>query len=75
MFFWRRALALSALTTRVTAQYYLGYDGDKPMLENSPPRTGTSAMLRFGCSQVVIERLDPYVDSSMGRGRNSKRQG
>lgn len=37
-----------------------GVELDKPMLMG-PPRTGRGAMLRFGCSQVVIERLDPYV--------------
>jgi len=37
-----------------------GVELDEPMLRGGP-RTGPGAMLRFGCSQVVIERLDPYV--------------
>ena len=50
--------ALSALASVAAAQYYEGYEEDAPMLQG-PPRTGPGAMLRFGCSQVVIERLDP----------------
>lgn len=53
-----RFITLSALVHVGAAQYYEGYEGDKPMLMG-PPRTGPGAMLRFGCSQVVIERLDP----------------
>lgn len=53
-----RFIAVSVLTHPAAAQYYEGYEGDKPMLMG-PPRTGPGAMLRFGCSQVVIERLDP----------------
>lgn len=45
---------------RADEEPYPGYELDKPML-GGPPRTSSSAMLRFGCSQVVIERLDPYV--------------
>lgn len=51
-------LALSALVSLSMAQS--GIELDQPMLQG-PPRTGPTAMLRFGCSQVVIERLDPYV--------------
>jgi hypothetical protein len=58
MMLWSYGMALSAAVTRVTAQYYPGYELDEPMLRG-PPRTGPGAMLRFGCSQVVIERLDP----------------
>jgi hypothetical protein len=57
-------LTASALAAFAAAQYYEGYEGDEPMLRGQPPRTSTSAMLRFGCSQVVIERLDPYVQVS-----------
>ena len=50
--------ALSILVGYVAAQ--TGVDLDAPMLAGGP-RGGSGAMLRFGCSQVVIERLDPYV--------------
>jgi hypothetical protein len=56
--FWSRASMLSALAGIAAAQFYEGYELDEPMLRG-PRRTGSSAMLRFGCSQVVIERLDP----------------
>ncbi|KAL2153823.1 hypothetical protein VTH82DRAFT_2498 [Thermothelomyces myriococcoides] len=46
---------------RADEEPYPGYELDKPML-GGPPRTSSSAMLRFGCSQVVIERLDPLVE-------------
>ena len=59
--FWSLASALSALAAVAAAQYYEGYEGDEPMLRGTPPRTNPGAMLRFGCSQVVIDRLDPYV--------------
>jgi hypothetical protein len=36
----------------------LGAQLDAPMLRGGRPN-GPGAMLRFGCSQVVIERLDP----------------
>lgn len=55
---WPCALVASALVGRGATQS--GVDLDEPMLRGGP-RTGTSAMLRFGCSQVVIERLDPCV--------------
>lgn len=38
-----------------------GIELDGPMLRG-PPRRSNSAMLRFGCSQVVTERLDPLVN-------------
>ena len=38
-----------------------GVDLDQPMLTGGR-RPGAGAMLRFGCSQLVIERLDPYVN-------------
>ncbi len=37
-----------------------GVDLDQPMLTGGR-RPGAGAMLRFGCSQLVIERLDPCV--------------
>jgi len=49
-------IALSALAGYGAAQS--GTDLDQPMLRGGRPR-GPGAMLRFGCSQVVIERLDP----------------
>ena len=53
---WSLALALSALVGHGATQ--TGVELDQPMLRGGP-RRGSSAMLRFGCSQVVIERLDP----------------
>jgi hypothetical protein len=50
--------ALLALAHRAAAQ--TGVELDEPMLRGGRP-TGPQAMLRFGCSQVVIERLDPYM--------------
>jgi len=32
---------------------------------------GVDALLRFSCSQLVVERLDPYVDP----GRRGARRG
>jgi hypothetical protein len=58
MMFLCRISTLSALAGLAAGQYYEGYELDEPMLRG-PPRTGSTAMLRFGCSQVVIERLDP----------------
>ena len=55
-------LALSALAGHVIAQDGTGIELDRPMLGGAPsgaPRK--TAMLRFGCSQIVIERLDPCV--------------
>ncbi|KAK7996563.1 CTR2 long splice variant [Apiospora arundinis] len=43
---------------------YNGSDLDAPMLAGGP-RGGQGAMLRFGCSQAVIERLDPLVNPAM----------
>jgi hypothetical protein len=54
-------LTISIFLALVAAQYYEGYELDEPMLRAIPNRTSPMAMLRFGCSQVVIERLDPYV--------------
>jgi len=36
-----------------------GMELDSPMLRGPPRRATPLSMLRFGCSQVVIERLDP----------------
>lgn len=63
--FWSSVVALSALASRATAQYE-GYEGDLPMLGGGGPRNSPTAMLRFGCSQIVIERLDPYVLDGYG---------
>jgi len=56
-------LALSALAGHVAAQTGTGIELDLPMLGGAPssgaPRK--TAMLRFGCSQIVIERIDPLV--------------
>ncbi|CAI6341417.1 unnamed protein product [Periconia digitata] len=41
-----------------------GVDLDAPMLIGGGIR-GPGAMLRFGCSQIVIERLDPLVNPGM----------
>jgi hypothetical protein len=49
-------VALSALIGHVTSQS--GVELDAPMLRGGRPN-GPGAMLRFGCSQVVVERLDP----------------
>lgn len=57
-------IALSALLGRSSAQSpadILGAELDAPMV-GSGGRAGPGAMLRFGCSQVVIERLDPFVN-------------
>ncbi|KAH9906899.1 hypothetical protein F4778DRAFT_800843 [Xylariomycetidae sp. FL2044] len=43
---------------------YNGSDLDAPMLMGGRPN-GPGSMLRFGCSQVVIERLDPLVNPSL----------
>ena len=59
-------LALAALLGgHAKAQEGTGQELDRPMLGSGGqqgPRK--SAMLRFGCSQIVIERLDPSVFSS-----------
>lgn len=58
-------LALSALLGGSSAQSpadILGAELDAPMV-GSGGRAGPGAMLRFGCSQVVIERLDPFVNN------------
>ena len=53
-------LALCAITSHhVAAQW--GVELDEPMLRGGRSR-GPLSMLRFGCSQVVIERLDPLVN-------------
>lgn len=49
---------LLALAQYVSAQ--TGVELDEPMLRGGRPN-GPQAMLRFGCSQLVIERLDPYI--------------
>ncbi|KAK4183224.1 hypothetical protein QBC35DRAFT_443732 [Podospora australis] len=56
------AIALSALLGFTTAQ--TGVELDQPMLgpPGANPAPRRTAMLRFGCSQVVIERLDPLVN-------------
>ncbi|KAF2707741.1 hypothetical protein K504DRAFT_458220 [Pleomassaria siparia CBS 279.74] len=59
---WATILTLSALMSNAVAQS--GVDLDKPMLGGGG-RIGPGAMLRFGCSQVVIERLDPLVNPAM----------
>lgn len=51
-------VALSALIHQAASQ--TGVELDEPMLRGGRP-TGPQAMLRFGCSQLVIERLDPFV--------------
>ena len=51
-------VALSGLAGHVAAQGGYGVELDMPMLGGGA-RNSKSAMLRFGCSQVVIERLDP----------------
>lgn len=63
---WSSFLALLALTSRGFTQSpadILGAELDAPMLGGGI-RTGPGAMLRFGCSQVVIERLDPFVSNT-----------
>ncbi len=58
-------LALLALVGASSAQSpadILGAELDAPMVRGGR-RVGASAMLRFGCSQVVVERLDPFVIS------------
>lgn len=66
--FWSRLVALSALALgRAAAQG--GADQDEPMLRGGGgARRSSAAMLRFGCSQVVIERLDPCVLHSQDGG-------
>ncbi len=52
------AIALSALLGHVAGQ--TGVELDRPMLgPGGGGRRGPGAMLRFGCSQISIERLDP----------------
>lgn len=71
--FWACVLALSALVGHAATQGSNGQGGngqggnnqsgnplDAPMLANGGIQ-GPGAMLRFGCSQSVIERLDPCV--------------
>jgi hypothetical protein len=60
---WYSTLALTALLAYASAQSpsdILGAELDAPMMGNGQ-RTSPVAMLRFGCSQSVIERLDPLV--------------
>jgi hypothetical protein len=57
---WSSFFALAGLVARVASQGGYGVELDAPMLGGGPRRSET-AMLRFGCSQVVIERLDPCV--------------
>ncbi|AEO54532.1 hypothetical protein MYCTH_2297192 [Thermothelomyces thermophilus ATCC 42464] len=59
--FFSYLLACGKFAGLARAEYYPEYELDEPMLRG-PPRTSSSAMLRFGCSQVVIERLDPLVE-------------
>jgi hypothetical protein len=61
MMLWAGFIALSALVHDVTAQS--GIDLDGPMLRGGGPR-GTSAMLRFGCSQV--RNYDLSVNTRLG---------
>ena len=63
---WSSLLSLSAVIAQVAAQGAQGQTAaergmelDKPMLRGPPRRATPVSMLRFGCSQVVIERLDP----------------
>ncbi|KAK8119867.1 uncharacterized protein PG998_004493 [Apiospora kogelbergensis] len=65
--FWYAVLILAAHASGAYSQSdgsYNGSDLDAPMLAGGP-RGGQGAMLRFGCSQVVIERLDPLVNPHM----------
>jgi hypothetical protein len=55
-------VALSGVVFHAAAQGGYGVELDAPMLGGGGPRTSKTAMLRFGCSQVVIERLDPCVN-------------
>jgi len=58
---WSFTLALLALGNWAIAQSpsdVLGAALDAPMLGGGR-RTGSTAMLRFGCSELVVERLDP----------------
>ncbi len=55
--FWSGLVALWAFAGLAATQ---GSDLDEPMLRGGR-RRGSGSMLRFGCSQVVIERLDPCV--------------
>lgn len=59
---WLSLLALSAVVAGAAAQGQSaaerGMQLDSPMLQG-PRRATPVSMLRFGCSQVVIERLDP----------------
>jgi hypothetical protein len=59
--------AFAALALQVVAQSepYPGYNLDKPMLGGGVGGVRKTAMLRFGCSQVVIERLDPLVNPGL----------
>lgn len=57
--FWSYLLAVAASAPYAAAQN--GADQDAPMLRGGAG-PGRGAMLRFGCSQVVIERLDPWVN-------------
>lgn len=47
------------LTLAAVAQAVPGYVNE---LESLEKRQGSTTMLRFGCSQVVIDRLDPLVN-------------
>ncbi|KAK7957870.1 hypothetical protein PG988_012718 [Apiospora saccharicola] len=65
--FWQSMFGVASLVSQVYAQSdrsYNGSDLDAPMLAG-PPRGGAGAMLRFGCSQAVIERLDPLVNPNL----------
>jgi hypothetical protein len=57
---WSSLLALTALV-QAAPQGRMGGGGN-----------GGTAMLRFGCSQAVIERLDPYVTQSLRREKKGK---
>jgi hypothetical protein len=39
------------------------YTNPLPLLLLLGQQTQAAAVLRFGCSQIAVERLDPYVDS------------
>lgn len=67
-------LALLALASRGSSQSQadiLGAELDAPMVPRGG-RAGPGAILRFGCSQSVIERLDPFVSTAEANITNHK---